>query len=167
MMEEKTDKRMPAKSPDVGLQAALTILADVYQNRLPFNKVLGLRVDRLDVERVCLRFDMQAMLVGNYVFGVLHGGVISTALDAAGGLAATAGILPRLMDCPPAEVEAAIARIGTIDLRIDYLRPGTGRRFYATGAAMRTGRKVSVIRMEMHNEKKRLIAVGTGTYIVG
>jgi acyl-coenzyme A thioesterase PaaI-like protein len=32
---------------------------------------------------------------------------------------------------------------------------------------MRTGRKVAVTRMELKNQEDLLIAVGTGTYIVG
>jgi len=32
---------------------------------------------------------------------------------------------------------------------------------------MRSGRKVAVTRMALHNEEDTLIAVGTGTYIVG
>jgi acyl-coenzyme A thioesterase PaaI-like protein len=35
------------------------------------------------------------------------------------------------------------------------------------GVVLRTGSKVAVTRMEMHNDQKTLIAVGTGTYIVG
>ena len=50
---------------------------------------------------------------------------------------------------------------------VDYLRPGLGQWFYATGMVMRFGRKVTVARMELHNDLEKLIAVGTGTYIVG
>jgi acyl-coenzyme A thioesterase PaaI-like protein len=32
---------------------------------------------------------------------------------------------------------------------------------------MRSGRKVAVVRMEMHNQDDLLVAVGTGTYLVG
>jgi len=67
-------------------------------------------------------------------------------------------------------VEAAAERfnkIGTIDIRVDYLRPGLGAYFIATGSTLRTGNKVSVTRMELHNDKGILIAVGTGTYVVG
>jgi uncharacterized protein (TIGR00369 family) len=60
-----------------------------------------------------------------------------------------------------------LTKIGTIDLRIDYLRPGKGNYFVATGAIMRAGRRVSVTRMELYNDQNVLIAVGTGTYIVG
>jgi uncharacterized protein (TIGR00369 family) len=68
---------------------------------------------------------------------------------------------------PEKEVLAMFARVGTIDLRVDYLRPGRGRGFAASGRIMRAGRKVAVVRMEMHNDAQVLVAVGTGTYMIG
>ena len=65
------------------------------------------------------------------------------------------------------EIAERFAITGTIDLRVDYLRPGLGKHFAATGSILRTGKKVSVTRMELHNDKGILIAVGTGTYVVG
>jgi len=54
-----------------------------------------------------------------------------------------------------------------VDLRIDYLRPGAGNEFTATAWVIRAGNKFAVTRMELHNEKNDLIAVGTGTYAMG
>ena len=65
------------------------------------------------------------------------------------------------------EIATRIARIGTIDLRVDYLRPGRGDFFRASSTIMRTGNKVAVTRMEIFNNKEIQIAVGNGTYIVG
>ena len=59
------------------------------------------------------------------------------------------------------------SRVGTIDLRVDYLRPGLGDFFIGTGSIIRAGNKVTVVRMELHNNEEQMIAVGTGTYIVG
>ena len=59
-----------------------------------------------------------------------------------------------------------LAKFGTIDLRVDYLRPGRGKYFIAQGSVLRTGKKIAVTRMELHNDEKVLIAVGTGTYAV-
>jgi len=65
------------------------------------------------------------------------------------------------------EISERFNKIGTIDIRVDYLRPGLGEYFIATGSTLRTGNKVSVTRMELHNDKGILISVGTGTYVVG
>jgi len=149
-----------------GMNSALKIVRDVYDN-LPFNRLLGLRVEFLDIDRAGFGFTMKKELVGNTVHGILHGGVISAVLDTTGGITATASAMERVKDLSKNEIAKRIARIGTIDMRVDYLRPGRGIQFHSTGSVMRTGRKVAVTRMELKNEENVLIAVGTGTYIVG
>ncbi len=143
----------------------LTIIRDIYE-QLPFNHHLGLRVRRLARDGAGFDFAMRPELVGNFVHGILHGGVISSVLDATGGLIATISAIDRLRPLPDAEIRKSIARVGTIDLRVDYLRPGKGAHFHSSGAVMRTGRKVSVTRMELRNETDNLIAVGTAAYIM-
>ncbi|MFH2219721.1 MAG: thioesterase family protein [Pseudomonadota bacterium] len=145
----------------------LPILHDMYNKKIPFNKLLGLRIESLEIENIRVAFDMKEELVGNYVHGILHGGVISAVLDTTGGLIASLGVLQKMEGQPVKEVGKRLSRIGTIDLRVDYLRPGSGKQFVATGSIMRAGRKVTVTRMELHNDQDLLIAVGTGTYIVG
>jgi uncharacterized protein (TIGR00369 family) len=159
------DATMQTDNPS--LTEILKILADVYENKLPFNKVLGLRIDRLEPCNVRVVFDMKPELVGNYVHGVLHGGVVSSVLDATGGIVASIGVVEKLQTKPPDEIAQGISKVGTIDLRVDYLRPGLGQSFHANGTVMRSGRKVTVVRMELHNDADKLIAVGTGTYLVG
>ena len=110
---------------------------------------------------------MREDLIGNVFHRTLHGGVISAVLDAVGGMTASASLEARADGLAKEEVKAMFARVGTIDLRVDYLRPGRGQQFSARGRIMRAGRKVAVVRMEMHNEKKILVAVGTGTYMIG
>lgn len=61
----------------------------------------------------------------------------------------------------------AMSRTATTDLRIDYLRPGLGKHFIATGSILRAGNKVAVSRMDLHNEERAYIATATGTYLVG
>ena len=138
-----------------------------YEEHIPFNQIIGLQVENVDTDFVSTRFAMREDLIGNSVHRLLHGGVISSVLDATGGLAASASILDKMKDHTPEEIAARIARIGTIDLRVDYLRPGRGDYFRARGTIMRSGNKVAVTRMELFNNKEILIAVGTGTYIVG
>jgi len=144
------------------------VLALVRQitDRIPFNRVLGLAIESLEPERATVRLNMRPELVGNFVRGSLHGGAISTTLDYVGGLVAFLGTLKK---APSRSVDTLVerfARIGTIDLRVDYLRPGIGAHFIATGYVLRTGSKVAVTRMELHNDAGELIAVGTAAYVV-
>lgn len=144
----------------------LAIIRESFVERMPFNRILGIDVLSLHHERAECRFAMRPELVGNYVRNILHGGVTSSVLDVTGGLVAFLGVQRKLRGKPVEEILERFARIGTIDLRIDYLRPGTGEWFLARGFPLRTGNKVAVARMELLNDRNDLIAVGTAAYTV-
>jgi acyl-coenzyme A thioesterase PaaI-like protein len=57
-------------------------------------------------------------------------------------------------------------RIGTIDLRIDYLRAAIGPRFAMQAQVMRLGSRVASTRMEFHGADGELLATGSAAYIV-
>jgi uncharacterized protein (TIGR00369 family) len=155
-----------ADAPDAEEAKLFAIIRESFVERMPFNRILGIDVLSLHHDRPELRFDMRPELVGNYVRNILHGGVISSVLDVTGGLVAFLGVQKKLRGKPVDEVLERFARIGTIDLRIDYLRPGTGAWFLARGFPLRTGNKVAVTRMELFNDGEELIAVGTAAYTV-
>ncbi len=142
-------------------------LAEVFCNQIPFNKVIGFEFDQLSIEGCRISFKNKPELVGNFIQKILHGGVTATALDVVGGAMAAVGMMEKYPDADEQELGGKLARIGTIDIRIDYVRPGRGESFYAKARLLRSGSKVAVVRMELHNEEDTLIALGTGTYIMG
>lgn len=144
----------------------LASLRAIIIEKIPFNRVLGLTVESLSLEQASVRLPMREELIGNFIRGSLHGGVISSTLDFMGGLVAFLSVLKTMPGQPVKAMAERFAKIGTIDLRIDYLRPGIGDHFIATGYVLRTGKKVAVTRMELRNEGRELIAVGTGAYVV-
>jgi uncharacterized protein (TIGR00369 family) len=146
---------------------ALARLVEAVENLIPFNRAMGLTGFRVDGDSVHIRVPMKDDLVGNFARGSLHGGVISATLDVVGGIAALFGAAEMRLPDTPEEGLEIFSSLGTIDLRVDYLRPGLGESFDASGTVIRTGRRVVVTRMEMHDDRDRLIAVGTGTYIIG
>jgi len=148
-------------------QKLLNFLADIYENQMPFDRLLGIKIDTLTMSEVKVRIDMREELVGNFIRGILHGGVISSILDLTGGLVASVELLKSLEHKDLDEIRRRLGRVGTIDLRVDYLRGGKGKYFTATGSALRKGNKVAVIRTELVNDKKTIIAAGTGTYLIG
>jgi len=158
---KKTDANEAAEEAEL-----LAIIRESFVERMPFNRILGIDVLSLHHDRPELRFDMRPELVGNYVRNILHGGVISSVLDVTGGLVAFLGVQQKLKGKPVAEIVERFSRIGTIDLRVDYLRPGQGEWFIARGFPLRTGNKVAVTRMELLNDQAALIAVGTAAYTV-
>ena len=144
----------------------LSVINEMFSEKIPFNKILGLKVESINSDCVKTLFEMRGELMGNYKRGMLHGGVISSVIDATGGLAAFIGIQEKMRGKTlEAKLERS-GRISTIDLRVDFLRPGLGKWFIATANILRTGNKVVVTRIELHNDQNDLIAVGTGSYLV-
>ena len=145
------------------LDAALT---DLFERRICFNEVLGLKVASLAPGRVQLAFEMRPELVGHFAYGRLHGGVISATLDALGGLALMVAIGEKHADEAADTVLHRFARMGTVDLRVDFLRQGIGRHFTASAEVMRLGGRIGSTQMRLTNEDGTLIATGAGSYMV-
>jgi acyl-coenzyme A thioesterase PaaI-like protein len=141
-------------------------LKDIFEQKILFNRVLGLTIVSLRPEQVIGRIDMKQELVGHYAHNRLHGGVISAGLDAMGGLAIMAAIGARHMDEPPMQRLHRFGKLGTIDLRVDYLRPGVGDHFELRAEVMRLGSRVASTRMEFHAADGTLLSTGSGAYIV-
>ncbi|MGL4436088.1 MAG: thioesterase family protein, partial [Giesbergeria sp.] len=95
-----------------------------------------------------------------------HGGVISAGLDAMGGLAVMAAIGARHMDEEPLQRLHRFAKLGTIDLRVDYLRPGIGTHFELRAEVLRLGSRVATTRMEFLGADGKLLSSGAAAYIV-
>ncbi len=132
-----------------------------------FNDVLDFSIDSTTFDVGVITFDLRDELLGNPIYRTLHGGVISSILDIAGGHTVYLQVFKEVREKPFDKQIERLSKIGTIDLRVDYIRPGKGEHFTATGSILRLGNKIAVTRMEMHNEADVLIAVGTGTYTVG
>jgi len=141
-------------------------LKKVFEEMIVFNKMLGFKITSLKPERVTARIDMRNELVGHFAYNRIHGGVISAGLDAMGGLAVMAAIGARHMDESPAQRLQRFAKLGTIDLRVDYLRPGIGDYFEMRAEVMRLGSRVASTRMEFLGADGKLMSTGAGAYIV-
>lgn len=153
----------------VGFTATELHLAMNYLDQIPFNKLIGLKPKLLSADRCEFTFEMKDALIGNWLQGILHGGVISTALDVTGGAMAMIATWQRMERnaTPQHERPQRLAKLGTIDMRVDFLSPGKGKEFTASAVLLRIGNKVAVTRMEFHNDEGTLVAVGTGTYLCG
>lgn len=133
---------------------------------IPFNRMLGLRLDALTAHHVTMNFEMKETLVGNFLLGILHGGVISSVLDMAGGMVAMSAAIHKNQGKSVDELISIIGKTSTIDLHINYLRPGKGKLFIAKAWLTKSGKKISFARMELMNEDETLIATGSATYLI-
>jgi uncharacterized protein (TIGR00369 family) len=141
-------------------------LREIFEQRIVFNRVLGLQITALHADGAEARLPMKHELIGHYGHNRLHGGVISATLDTMGGLAVMAAIGARHMDEAPAQRLQRFGKLGTIDLRIDYLRPGVGEEFGVKARVLRLGSRVASTRMEFLGADGKLLASGAGAYII-
>ena len=155
---------MSIEKLDVNSQISIEIM-QVF-NQIPFNRMLGLNIEKIESDHIVASFPMQKELVGNFHYGILHGGVISSVLDVAGGVAAMIAATKKHSQRNIIELANILAKTGTINLNINFLNPGKGEHFTAKAWVQKIGSKVIFTRMELHNEEI-IIASGIGTYRVG
>ena len=138
-------------------------LIELVERDIPFNQVLGLKVQSLR-PAFLVRLAMRPELAGH--LGRLHGGVTSAALDTMGGCRVMLAIAERHAGDAAEQVLQRFAKMSTIDLRVDYLRPGIGHSFVATAELTRLGGRVASTLMRLHSDSGELIATGAASYIV-
>jgi uncharacterized protein (TIGR00369 family) len=141
-------------------------LKDLFEQRITFNQTLGLSVESLAATGPTARITMRPELVGHFLYGRLHGGVISATLDAMGGLALMVAIGEKHPDESAEQIMHRFARMGTIDLRVDFLRQGIGQYFIASAEVTRLGGRVGSTQMRLVNDASVLIATGAAAYMV-
>lgn len=144
----------------------IALLKDLFEEKIVFNKVLGLKILDITPERVTARIHMKPELIGHYQHGRVHGGVVSACLDALGGLACIAANGARHLNEEPLQRLHRFSKLGTIDLRIDYLRPCVGEHFDMSAEVLRLGSRVANTRMEFRGADGKLLCAGAGAYIV-
>ena len=134
----------------------LDVLRQVAEELVPFNKFLGIRVVAVERGRAVIEVPFREELIGDPVKRVLHGGVISAVADVAGGFSVWSSL---------AHPEF---QVSTIDLRIDYLRPGQRETLVAEGTTLRAGKSVGVadIRLYQPSAPANTIATGRGVYAI-
>ena len=85
---------------------------DIFEKKIVFNEVLGLKIASMTPTLVTATIDMRHELVGHFSYNRIHGGVISACLDTMGGLACMAAMGARHMDEPPAQRIQRFAKLG-------------------------------------------------------
>lgn len=146
------------------------ILAALSQ-AVPYNRLLGVRFDRLGDE-LTARLPFREALIGNPALPALHGGVTGSFLEitalvqlawdqvlaalAEGGAAAAAVTQGRFPPMPK-----------TIDITVDYLRSGRPRETFARATVQKAGRRVAHLHVEAWQEARaRPIAMLRGNFLM-
>jgi uncharacterized protein (TIGR00369 family) len=116
----------------------------------PFNALLALEVVTADPQKqeVVMRLKMRPEFERLAGTGQWHGGPIAAAIDIVGDYA-----LAMLFGKP----------LPTINLRVDYLRPGKDT-LTLVALIRRSGKSVGVVDVEVLNEAGELVALGRANY---
>jgi uncharacterized protein (TIGR00369 family) len=151
------------------IESVLEKIRTYYLEKLPFNKVLGIEIDLLDYDTgtAITRFNMAESLIGNSAAGILHGGVTAAVIDLTGGLSALISCAKFHEDKAFDGIEEKLTSSATIDMRVDFLRPGRGISFVCKSRIIRAGSRIVVAKIDLYNEKETRIATGTATYLIG
>lgn len=126
---------------------------NAWRDLVPHNAAIGIEVIRIRVGEVWTRLRWAEKLVGNPATGVIHGGALSTLLDASGGLA----VATRIGRPSP---------IATLDLRIDYVRPAErGKDIHVRMECYAVKRSVAFVRgVAYHDDENDPVATCAATF---
>ena len=141
-------------------------LVELWERRISFNQVLGLKVVSQRPGDVRARLEMRPELIGHYAYGRLHGGVISATLDVMAGMALLVELAEKHADESADQILHRFNRMGTIDLRVDFLRQGVGQHFVARAEVTRLGGRLGSAQMRLENERGTVIATGAASFVI-
>jgi uncharacterized protein (TIGR00369 family) len=136
-------------------KSAIERLAEDLRSRLRetnTTRQFGFEAVRFERGRAVLR-----MRVGNHhrqVHGVVHGGVLATLADSAGGLATYMALRRG-------------RRTATIELKINYLEGVQNGTIEADARVIRLGRHIAVVDCEIRDSSGRIVAKALMTFFVG
>ena len=123
-------------------------LKELMEKGVPYNAHLKMKLEIIREGYCLVRVPWAAHLTGDAGRPAVHGGVLATLLDAAGG-GACWSLLKNEGD-----------KLSTVDLRIDYLRPGPAKDMLCEAKVVRMGNKVSVARMEIFSDGDDTQSIG-------
>jgi uncharacterized protein (TIGR00369 family) len=126
---------------------------DLCENRIPFNRLLGVRLETMASGSCRLVLPFREELLGDVRRGACHGGVLSMLIDTCGGFAVWS-------------MAGLEARLATIDMRVDYLQPATGTDLCAEGRVRLLGNRVGNAQVTLTpvGRPDEILAEGRGVY---
>jgi uncharacterized protein (TIGR00369 family) len=120
-------------------------------NESPYFKLISMSIKALEVGRCLIEVDLAEKHL--QPFGMVHGGVFSSVIDAATFWA----VFP--------EVDEGLS-MTTVELKINYLAPAQRGRLVVEGRRIKLGKTLGLGEATVKNEDDKLLAHGTSTVMV-
>jgi uncharacterized protein (TIGR00369 family) len=119
---------------------------------MPFNREVGIEITHAVDGHAEGRIELEDRHSSSPLTQVVHGGVTYALADTVGG----AAVVSAVEDITP-----------TIDMRIDYLAPGTGEVLLAEADCTRVGESVATVDVVVTDGGGERLATARGTYKTG
>lgn len=129
------------------------LIIQFVEQAIPFNALIGLKVILYETGDVITKIPFKQELIGDPTRPAIHGGVMSTLLDATGGLVVFSEV-------------GISGRISTVDLRIDYLRPAKPEDILCHAKIQRLGKRLAVVSADIYHDghKHEPVAIGNAVF---
>jgi uncharacterized protein (TIGR00369 family) len=133
----------------------LGVLNGAFTRNVPHNAALGLELVAAGSQTASIRMPWAPEWVGDPERGAVHGGVITSLVDATCGAAVFLAVQPP-------------RPIATLDLRIDHLRRSEpGRELYCDACCERVTTHIAFVRATVHEgDPQRPVATAAATFMV-
>lgn len=123
-----------------------------FVNGCPYFRLLSMRIEQVGIGFSLLEIDLAEKHL--QPFGLVHGGVFASIVDATAFWALFCGI------------EDPNAGATTVDLKLNYLAPAVSGRLIARGRQIRLGKTLGYAEATVTDQNDRLLAHGTSTLMV-
>ena len=154
------------KTENIEKEDIYKLILDIWDNHVPFHKVINQKVIKLDTDSCEIGLTKTQDLVIDNVTKRLHGGVIASILDNTGALLAIINFIEYFESKDRNYIIKQSEKAGTLDLNIQYLRPGIGEKFLCIGSVVRRSKRLVVAKMELKNQTGNMVAMATGKYMI-
>ena len=161
---------MKRPEPVIQVKRRRDLALSVIVNQVPYIEFLGVSFDRHG-DQLTATMAFHDDLIGNLALPALHGGATAAFLEVTAiiGLAWTS--LWGEIEGESLDIEAVqtgvLALPKTIDLTVDYLRPGLPRDAYARARVNRSGRRYASVHVEAWQDNRdRLFAQASGHFLM-
>lgn len=128
----------------------LEIVRQSFQGS-PYWQLLGMRIEHAEPGFARLVLPHKNELL--QIYGQVHGGAIASLIDSSVAVALSLMLLPT-------------EKATTVELKVNYLEPIRAGDIYAESIIKKRGRTIIVGTTEVVDEARRLLVIGTVTYMV-
>lgn len=142
------------------------IIQDIWDKQVPFHKIINQKIIKVAKDSCEIGLTKTDDLLIDKKTNRLHGGVIASILDNTGALLAIINFIEYFESKDLDYIRKQAEKAGTLDLNIEYLRPGMGEKFICEGNVIRRSKRLVVAQMELRSETDDLVAIATGKYMI-